>query len=83
MRIVNVLKQNDRNGGRARRAWLSQTGLSQTGPKPGMIGLAALLVASALPAPAVAQTSATAVPQGSPIPRILPPTPPSVSARHA
>jgi hemolysin activation/secretion protein len=85
VRIVNVLKQNDRNGDMVRRAWLSrvwlsQTGLSQTAPKLGMIGLAALLVASALPAPAVAQTSPTAVPQGSPIPRILPPTPPSVSA---
>ncbi len=44
-----------------------------------LIGAAMLLAAGAVPAPGRAQTPASAVPQGSPIPRILPPAPPTVS----
>jgi hemolysin activation/secretion protein len=44
-----------------------------------LIGAATLFAAAAMPAPAGAQTSPSAVPQGSPIPRILPQAPPSVS----
>jgi hemolysin activation/secretion protein len=43
-----------------------------------LLATAALLVAAAVPHPAGAQASAGAVPQGSPIPRILPQSPPSV-----
>jgi hemolysin activation/secretion protein len=47
-------------------------------PKPGLIAAATLVAAAALPGIASAQ-SGVSVPQGSPIPRILPPAPPSVS----
>lgn len=69
MRIVNALEDTGRQPG----------GIGKFGKRVRRIGAAALLAAAAVPAPASAQTSPAAVPQGSPIPRILPPAPPSVS----
>jgi hemolysin activation/secretion protein len=43
-----------------------------------LLATAAVLAVAAMPGPAGAQTSGASVPQGSPIPRILPPPPPSV-----
>jgi hemolysin activation/secretion protein len=44
-----------------------------------LLATAAVLAAAAISGPAGAQTSGASVPQGSPIPRILPPPPPTVS----
>ncbi len=46
---------------------------------PRLIGAGMLFAAAAAPAPVHAQAPPPTVPQGSPIPRILPPAPPSVS----
>ena len=70
MRILNALQRTGRNTDRT----------GSTRLPPSLIGAAALLAAAAWPFPAGAQVSPSAVPQGSPIPRILPPAPPSVSA---
>ena len=53
--------------------------LHRTRWKLQLIGAGVLFAAAAMPIPGRAQTSPSAVPQGSPIPRILPPAPPSVS----
>jgi hemolysin activation/secretion protein len=67
VRILNALGRTDRSTDR-------------TGSVPRLIGAAALLAVAAGSSPVSAQVSPSAVPQGSPIPRILPPAPPSVSA---
>jgi hemolysin activation/secretion protein len=53
--------------------------IGKFGPGLWVIGAAALLAAAAVPRSARAQAGGVSVPQGSPIPRILPPAPPSVS----
>jgi len=67
VRIVNALRPTGRKSDRT----------SRPGPASRLIGLAALLALAAFASKAGAQP---APPPGSPIPRILPPEPPAVSA---
>ncbi len=70
MRIVNAPEEAGAETGR------KPGRIGRFGPVLRLIGATALLAAATVPTPVSAQS---VVPQGSPIPRILPPAPPSVS----
>jgi hemolysin activation/secretion protein len=79
VRNGNAPKDTGRKRGGRKRGGRKRGRIGRFAPALRLIGAVALLAAAAAPRPASAQTGGVSVPQGSPIPRILPPPPPSVS----